>query len=131
MNYVGKMRGRNTRTRLADAVILLYTGRYSMTPAHFSFSLHRGADFATGWQLLQGGIPIVTDGDTFRAQLRNSAGAVLDTPNILQATDTTTNLTIPAASTSSLPLQTLRLVVDWHRHDGAVIPLLIGRVAIF
>jgi len=102
-----------------------------MTPAHFSFSLHRGADFATGWQLLQDDIPIVTAHDTFIAQLRNSAGAVLDTPNVVQTGDTTTNLTIPASRTSGLPLQTLRLVVDWHRHDGAVISLLIGRVAVF
>jgi len=102
-----------------------------MTPAHFSFSLHRGADFATGWQLLQDEIPIVTADDIFTAQLRNSAGAVLDTPNIVQTGDTTTNLTIPASRTSNLPLQTLRLVVDWHRRDGAVISLLIGRVAVF
>jgi hypothetical protein len=102
-----------------------------MTPAHFSFSLHRGADFATSWQLLQDDAPVVTDGDTFTAQLRNSVGTVLDTPNIVQSTDTTTNLSIPASRTSGLPLQTLRLVVDWHRHDGAVISLLIGRVAVF
>jgi hypothetical protein len=102
-----------------------------MTPAHFSFSLNRGADFATGWRLLQDEIPIVTQNDTFTAQLRNSAGTVLDTPNVVQTGTVTTNLTIPASRTSGLPLQTLRLVVDWHRHDGAVISLLIGRVAVF
>jgi hypothetical protein len=102
-----------------------------MSPAHFSFSLHRGADFATGWQLLRDTIPFSTTADTFTAQLRNSAGTVLDTPNVVQTGDTTTNLTIPASRTTGLPLQTLRLVVDWHRHDGAVISLLIGRVAVF
>jgi hypothetical protein len=102
-----------------------------MSPAHFNFSLHRGADFATGWQILHDTIPILTAADTFTAQLRNSAGTVLDTPDVVQTGDTTTNLTIPASRTSGLPLQTLKLVVSWHRHDGAVIPLIDGRVAVF
>jgi len=131
MNCDGSGHGRNTLRRLAVVVILLYIRRYSMSPAHFNFSLHRGADFATGWQILHDTIPILTAADTFTAQLRNSAGAVLDTPNVVQTGDTTTNLTIPASRTTGLPLQTLKLVVSWHRHDGAVIPLIDGRVAVF